>query len=1036
MPFNPAFSPFIRRFAETIVLLVLFMAVFVIYVRSEKEIDKQNEIRIQSMKLAKVLRQSSDDLTRMVRTYVVSGEKRYKQHYQEILDIRNGLSAAPYHYDNIYWDLVLNDDKRPSSKSNIRTPLIEVMRQAGFSEEEFKLLAMAKANSDALTATEFRAIALREHRPYSHNLHDQAIRMLYDEKYHKAKAAIMQPIRKVELSVEERTGNAVALATQHAMYYRLLFIFIGFVLFINVWRLYRSITRMLGASADEIEFAITKIGSLGAVDFPHAEKIPENSVMGWILKTRHQLKTTLESNRRLNRLYQTQSQISQAIIVANDRHTLFEVLCREIVLHGGMKMAWIGLIDHDNRSIIPINAYGSGIEYLDNIVISIDPSDSSSQGASGQAYLKARSIWIDDFQHDPRTALWHERAKQFGWGSSGALPLFLNGEVIAVYAIYSAHPFAFDSASKKLLEDMTGEVNYALEAMEQKSKRHEAEATLIQTNTLMNSIINTAPVRIFWKDLDLRYMGCNQLFAQDAGLNDPSELIGKTDYEMTWKEEAELYRADDRRVIETLESKLFYEEPQTTPTGEQIWLSTSKVPLHDKFGNVIGILGLYEDITERKSAEQQIRYLANYDPLTGLPNRLQLDNTLQDMLSIARRSGTHLSVMFLDIDRFKEINDTLGHSVGDKILIESANRIQKILREEDMVARLGGDEFVFLLPNTSMQGATMVADKILKTFESTYYIATHELNVSASIGIAIYPNDGQDFGELYKNADTAMYRAKKLGRNNFCFFTEEMQLKSIRNLELTNALRHALERNELSLVYQPQVLAEDHSLSGVETLLRWNHPTLGMISPAEFIPLAEESAQILPIGEWVIRNAVGQAKKWYDEGYPLITAVNLSAVQFRSPTLLTMIRSVLDDSGLPPEYLELELTESAAMHDPDQAIAIMSELHKHGIRMSIDDFGTGYSSLSYLKKFKVYKLKIDQSFVRDINVDPEDKAIVKAIISMSKSLGLQTIAEGVETIGQMDFLHHEGCDEFQGYYFSRPLGIEEFEAYKRKLQPQ
>jgi diguanylate cyclase (GGDEF)-like protein len=401
---------------------------------------------------------------------------------------------------------------------------------------------------------------------------------------------------------------------------------------------------------------------------------------------------------------------------------------------------------------------------------------------------------------------------------------------------------------------------------------------------------------------------------------------------------------------------------------------------------------------------------------------------------MAKRNSQEIAVIFLDLDHFKDINDSLGHSIGDDLLIESAARLTSLVREEDTVARLGGDEFIILLPNTPMEGASQVAQKLLDTFKTSFHIENHELSISTSIGIALYPNDGADFETLYKNADTAMYRAKQEGRNNFCFFTEEMQHKTTRNLELGNALRHALERNELQLHYQPQFSTQSGNIIGAEALLRWSHPEFGSVSPAEFIPISEENGTILSIGEWVLQSAAKQAKAWMDRGYPpIIMAVNLSAVQFRSPNLPLLVTAIVEEVGLPPEYLELELTESVAMHDPQKAITIMNDLHERGIRMSIDDFGTGYSSLSYLKKFKVYKLKIDQSFVRDLTTDSDDKAIVSTVISMAKHLGMTTIAEGVETVGQLNYLQEQGCNEIQGYYFSKPLSADDFELFRNKL---
>lgn len=443
-------------------------------------------------------------------------------------------------------------------------------------------------------------------------------------------------------------------------------------------------------------------------------------------------------------------------------------------------------------------------------------------------------------------------------------------------------------------------------------------------------------------------------------------------------------------------------------------------------------LRLQEEMSERIRSEEKIQYLAYHDALTRLPNRALFADRISHALSMAQRGHLQLVVMFLDIDHFKNINDTLGHRVGDALLVELAARLKSVIRDEDTVSRLGGDEFIFLLPGTDSDGAAHVAEKLLKVIAQPCSIEQHELVVTPSIGIAMYPEDGRDFETLSRNADVAMYRAKQDGRNSYRFFTPEMQIHSARIMQLENGLRHALERNELSLHYQPQISMRDGRIVGAEALLRWQHPELGMVSPAEFIPIAESSGQILAIGEWVLRTAVNQLKAWVDAGMvPIIIAVNLSAVQFRHANLLELVAQILALAELPPKYLELELTEGVAMHDPLGAIAVMDGLHARGICMSIDDFGTGYSSLSYLKRFKVYKLKIDQSFVRDIADDPEDKAIVGAIVSLANRLGLQTIAEGVETEAQLEFLRAQGCDEVQGYHFSKPLPVEQFEAFVR-----
>jgi diguanylate cyclase (GGDEF)-like protein/PAS domain S-box-containing protein len=430
-------------------------------------------------------------------------------------------------------------------------------------------------------------------------------------------------------------------------------------------------------------------------------------------------------------------------------------------------------------------------------------------------------------------------------------------------------------------------------------------------------------------------------------------------------------------------------------------------------------------IAEQQAAEARAQRLAMFDGLTGLPNRHLLADRASQAMDIARRGDEPLAVLFLDLDHFKTVNDSLGHRVGDTLLVQLAARLRGAVREQDTVARTGGDEFVLVLPLTDIAGAAHLATKLMALASAPFQVDQQELTVTPSMGIAMFPTDGDDFDTLFKCADAAMYRAKRDGRNAYRFFTSEMQAQSARALQLENALRRALERHQLSLHYQPQLALEadgEARIVGAEALLRWQHPELGWVSPAEFIPIAEATGLILPIGEWVLREALSQLSRWDDAGLPELTmAVNLSAVQFRHDGLPELVGRLLAELGMAPGRLELELTEGAAMDNPAVAITVMNELHARGVRLSIDDFGTGYSSLSYLKKFRVSKLKIDQSFVRDLTEDAEDRAIVDAVIRMAGALGLETLAEGVETEGQLAFLRRQGCQAVQGYLFSRPL---------------
>jgi diguanylate cyclase (GGDEF)-like protein/PAS domain S-box-containing protein len=442
---------------------------------------------------------------------------------------------------------------------------------------------------------------------------------------------------------------------------------------------------------------------------------------------------------------------------------------------------------------------------------------------------------------------------------------------------------------------------------------------------------------------------------------------------------------------------------------------------------------LQKEIFERVQAEQRIWHVAHHDALTGLPNRTLLHDRLEQGLVQALRDNHRVGVMFLDLDRFKSINDSLGHPVGDELLKQVAVRLGNAVRAVDTVSRLGGDEFIIVLRELAgPDDAVLVAEKILKALAAPVTALGHDLRVTPSIGISIYPDDGTEALQLMKNADTAMYHAKASGRNNFQFFAPRMNEEATRFFQIEHQLRHALDAGELLLHYQPQVRLSEPSVCGLEALVRWQHPEAGMMQPAEFVPVAEETGLILPLGEWVLGEALRQNRYWQEAGYPkLPVSVNLSPRQFRQKGLVDNVRRMLAETGQPAKLLELEITETSLMHDVDEGLDTLRELSAMGVRLAIDDFGIGYSSLNHLKRFPVHRLKIDRSFVSDLGVDWDDAAIVSAIVSLARALNLETVAEGVETSAQLKILLSYGCTRFQGNYFSAPLPASESAAIFR-----
>ncbi len=564
----------------------------------------------------------------------------------------------------------------------------------------------------------------------------------------------------------------------------------------------------------------------------------------------------------------------------------------------------------------------------------------------------------------------------------------------------------------------------------------DAEAALRASETRFRDLTELSSDWYWEQDANLRFTQTSsklQEFTLDA-----AQQIGKTRWETPIVGVSEEQWQAHRNLLEARRPFLDFIYQRSDLHGNLRTISVSGRPIFDEQGGFKGYRGTGHDITEKKLVEEKIRHMAQHDTLTQLPNRALLHDRVGQAIAQARRNNEVLALLFIDLDRFKAVNDSLGHAIGDRLLQEVARRLLACSRASDTTARLGGDEFVVLLGDLDRpEAARHVAQKVLDALSEPVTLDGHALTVTPSIGICAYPHDGEDVETLMRNADTAMYHAKQTGRNNFQFFTQAMNEAAQARLQLENDLRHALERGEFTLHYQPQLDLKTGAIVGFEALVRWRHPRRGMVAPSDFIAAAEETGLIGPIGERVLHEACAQARAWQTSGHPqLQVAVNCSARQFQDEKFVQTVSRILRETGMPAPRLELEVTESVIIHHSEEVNARFQALGDMGVRISIDDFGTGYSSLSYLKRLAIHQLKIDQSFVRDISADPDDAAIVSAIIAIAHSLDLNVVAEGVETAEQLAFLRSVGCDMGQGYLFSKPLPAEEFERWLAGWNPQ
>jgi diguanylate cyclase (GGDEF)-like protein/PAS domain S-box-containing protein len=740
----------------------------------------------------------------------------------------------------------------------------------------------------------------------------------------------------------------------------------------------------------------------------------------------------LRRERRVGAFYAALSQTNAAIVRIREPRALYQEICRLCVEFGGITSAFIAVVD--GADAVPIAAAGADADYAAGLRIALSPDTAPGRGPLATAIREGRRFISNDFQADPAAAPWHERARQIKVLGGAAFPFRRGGRVEGALALYVAEKDFFDADLIRLLEEIASDLSFALDNFDRDTARATAERALRRSEKRLVEAQIRSQMGSWEFELDTGRVDWSpqmfRLFDWDASLGEPSFTAFA---ELMHPEDRANFAANHAKVVASGGTAAL--ELRSNPLrGPTRWFSAVMEGSATGGGRVLTVAGTIQDITERKHSELRIEHLGTHDSLTDLPNAALVRDRIAQAVIHARRNGRHAALMFIDLDRFKFINDGYGHPFGDAMLRAAAARLRGLLREGDTVARLGGDEFLVLLHDLHRTAdAYVIAQKTLEAFRAPFAVEEREIHCTASIGVSIYPQDGIDSDTLIGNADMAMFRSKQFGGNTYHFFTAAMSTETQQRVQLEAELRFALARGQLFLAYQPKVDLRGGGITGCEALARWQHPTLGLVPPARFIPLAEETGLIKDIGDWVLQTACRQNKAWQEQGLaPIVMSVNLSLRQFQQQDMAPRVRQVLEQTGLDAGTLELELTESIIAHDTENVIGAVNALKTLGVRLSIDDFGTGFSSLAYLKRFRVDTLKIDQSFIRNMLTEPDDATIAMAVIALAHSLRMSVIAEGVETAAHASILRANGCDAMQGYFFSKPTTPEAMAAMLRE----
>lgn len=723
---------------------------------------------------------------------------------------------------------------------------------------------------------------------------------------------------------------------------------------------------------------------------------------------------------KLKDAYAALSQTNQCINKCCNRDELFQQTCEIAIQYTHLKLAWIGMIEPSHQNVVLVAKAGDAIAYAEDLQVSTNPASDWSRGPAGRAILTGAPAITNDLWKSEGFQPWTSRLLTYGLTSWAAFPLFCDGQVAGVLTLYSDDPQFFTTEVTGLLKEMSDDLSLALERLASKAKQAALEAELKK----LRMAVEQSPVTVMISDTSGSIQYVNPAFTETSGYS-AGEALGKNprilrsgetlpeEYALMWQ----------RLIRGEAWTGLFHNKRKD---GSLYWEEAVISPVKDSRGAITHYIAVKQDVTARKEAEAKAHFLAFHDPLTELPNRIVAKSEMAEAMLLADRTGGQAALLFIDVDNFKRVNDSLGHAVGDRLLKAVVDRLTSGMRAGDALSRISGDEFLIVARGIhSVEAIAGVAERIRKSLSSPLVVDGMEIVTTVSIGAAVYPDDGLSFEELHRRADLAMYSAKREGRDAFRIYTKSMETDAHEYVLTVNGLRKALEHGEFVLHYQPQVHLKTGNVEAVEALIRWNHPELGLVPPGKFIPIAEDSRLIIEIGKWVIKEACRQAASWRESGLAdLRVAINISALQLRRGDFEHVISAAMRESTIGPGLLEIELTESALIHDKTNAAILLKILKGLGVHVALDDFGTGYSNFIYLRHFNLDRLKIDQSFIRNVTSSKGDVAIVRSIVQVARNFGLETVAEGVETEECLKVVRRAGCDLAQGFLLAKPMPAE------------